>query len=36
MGAAILGLKAGEKTTFTAPNGKDIAVEIVKVETFTG
>jgi transcription elongation factor GreA len=36
MGAAILGLKAGEQTTFTAPNGKDIAVEITKIETFTG
>jgi transcription elongation factor GreA len=36
MGAAILGLKAGEKTTFTAPNGKDIAVEIKSVATFTG
>lgn len=36
MGAAILGLKIGAKTTFTAPNGKDIAVEVVNVETFTG
>jgi transcription elongation factor GreA len=36
MGAAILGLKAGEKTTFTAPNGKEIAVEIKSVATFTG
>jgi transcription elongation factor GreA len=36
MGAAILGLKAGEKATFTAPNGKDIAVEIKSVATFTG
>jgi transcription elongation factor GreA len=36
MGAAILGLKAGEKTTFSAPNGKDISVEIKSVATFTG
>lgn len=36
MGAAILGLKIGEKTTFTAPNGKEIAVEVVNVETFAG
>lgn len=36
MGAAILGLKVGEKTSFTAPNGKDIEVKVLKVETFTG
>lgn len=36
LGEAILGLKVGEKTTYTAPNGKDIAVEVVKVETYTG
>jgi transcription elongation factor GreA len=36
MGAAILGLKVGEKTVFTAPNGKDIAVEVINVATFTG
>jgi transcription elongation factor GreA len=36
MGAAILGLKVGEKTSFTAPNGKVIDVEVVRVETFTG
>jgi transcription elongation factor GreA len=36
MGAAILGLKVGEKTSFTAPNGREIAVEVVRVETFTG
>ena len=36
MGAAILGLKVGEKTIFTAPNGKDIAVEVINVATFTG
>lgn len=36
LGAAILGLKVGESTTYTAPNGKQIAVEILKVENFTG
>jgi transcription elongation factor GreA len=36
LGAAILGLKVGESTKYTAPNGREIAVEIVKVETYTG
>jgi transcription elongation factor GreA len=36
LGEAILGLKVGEKATYTAPNGKEIAVEIVKVETYRG
>jgi transcription elongation factor GreA len=36
LGAAILGLKEGDSTSYKAPNGKDIPVEIVKVETFTG
>ncbi|WP_438352493.1 transcription elongation factor GreA [Microbacterium sp. CJ88] len=36
LGAAILGLKIGEKTSYTAPNGREIAVEIVKVDTYTG
>lgn len=36
VGQAILGLKVGDKTSFTAPNGKDIAVEILNVETFAG
>ncbi|MEZ3159659.1 transcription elongation factor GreA [Microbacterium sp. BWT-B31] len=36
LGAAILGLNEGEKTSYTAPNGREIAVEIVKVETYTG
>lgn len=36
MGAAILGLKVGDKTVFTAPNGKDIDVEVINVATFTG
>ncbi|QJU53981.1 transcription elongation factor GreA [Herbiconiux sp. KACC 21604] len=36
LGAAILGLKIGEKTTYQAPNGRDITVEITDVATFTG
>ncbi|MFE7844423.1 transcription elongation factor GreA [Microbacterium sp. NPDC057407] len=36
LGAAILGRKEGEKTSYTAPNGREITVEIVKVETYTG
>ena len=36
LGQAILGLKIGEKASYTAPSGKDIAVEITKVETYRG
>lgn len=36
LGSSILGLKEGEKTSYTAPNGREIAVEIIKVDTFTG
>ncbi len=36
MGAAILGLQVGDTTSFTAPNGKDIEVKVLNVETFTG
>ncbi len=36
IGAAILGLKIGDKTSYTAPNGKEIAVEITDVQTWTG
>lgn len=36
LGAAIIGLKEGEKSSYTAPNGREIAVEIVKVETYDG
>ncbi|WP_322411854.1 transcription elongation factor GreA [Microbacterium invictum] len=36
LGAAILGKKEGEKTSYTAPNGREIAVEILKVETYSG
>ena len=34
LGQAIMGLKIGESSTFTAPNGAEIAVEILDVETF--
>jgi len=36
LGAAILGLKQGEKTTYTTPNGREISVEVTKVETWAG
>ncbi|MGO3833650.1 MAG: transcription elongation factor GreA [Microbacteriaceae bacterium] len=36
LGAAILGLKIGEKTSYVAPNGKDIPVEIIAVNTYEG
>ncbi|WP_298037183.1 transcription elongation factor GreA [uncultured Microbacterium sp.] len=36
LGIAILGLKVGEKTSYEAPNGKMIAVEVTNVETFAG
>ena len=36
LGAAILGLAEGEKTSYTAPNGREITVEVVKVETYAG
>jgi len=36
LGQAILGLKIGEKTSYEAPNGKSISVEITGVETFSG
>ena len=34
LGAAILGLKIGDETSYLAPNGKSIPVKIVKVETY--
>lgn len=34
LGTAIIGLKVGEETSYTAPNGKQIAVKILKVETY--
>lgn len=36
LGAAILGLKVGATASYLAPNGKDIPVEILKVETYAG
>jgi transcription elongation factor GreA len=36
LGAAILGLNTGDATEYTAPNGRQIPVTIVKVETYTG
>lgn len=36
LGAAILGLAEGGSTSYTAPNGREISVEIVSVATYTG
>jgi transcription elongation factor GreA len=36
LGLAINGLKVGQSTTYTAPNGNEITVDILKVETYTG
>jgi transcription elongation factor GreA len=36
LGAAIMGLKVNESTSYTAPNGLEISVTITNVETFTG
>jgi transcription elongation factor GreA len=36
LGAAILGQKEGAKVSYTAPNGREIAVEVLKVETYSG
>ncbi|MEO6825934.1 MAG: transcription elongation factor GreA [Microbacteriaceae bacterium] len=36
LGEAILGLKVGEKTSYTAPNGKAIQVAVSKVDTYAG
>ncbi len=36
LGAAIIGLKVGEKTAYTAPNGREIPVEVTGVETWAG
>ncbi|WP_207453604.1 transcription elongation factor GreA [Desertivibrio insolitus] len=36
LGEAIVGAKIGDTITYTAPNGRDIKVEILGVETFTG
>ena len=34
LGTAIIGLKVGDSTSYTAPNGKTITVEIDSVETY--
>ena len=34
LGKAILGMKVGDETSYTAPNGKSITVKIIKVETY--
>lgn len=36
LGLAINGLKVGSSTAYTAPNGKEITVEILKVATYSG
>ncbi|MWB98338.1 transcription elongation factor GreA [Agromyces seonyuensis] len=36
LGQAIIGLKVGDSTSYTAPNGRSIAVEITAVETWGG
>ena len=36
LGQAILGLKIGEKTSYEAPSGKSISVEVTGVETYSG
>lgn len=36
IGQAIVGLKAGEETSYAAPNGKVFEVKIVKVSTYVG
>jgi len=34
LGTAIIGLKVGDETSYTAPNGRSITVKILKVETY--
>ncbi|WP_448005374.1 transcription elongation factor GreA [Agromyces bauzanensis] len=36
LGAAILGLKVGDATSYTTPNGREIAVQVTGVETWGG
>ncbi len=36
LGRAILGARAGQAVTYTAPNGKDIKVTVVSFEPFSG
>ncbi|MDM4763399.1 transcription elongation factor GreA [Galbitalea sp. SE-J8] len=35
LGAAILGRREGDTTSYAAPNGRDIEVTVVKVETYS-
>jgi len=36
LGAAIIGLKVGDSTSYTAPNGREISVTVTGVETWGG
>src|SRR3954470_20455649 len=36
LGQAILGLRVGGSTSYTAPNGRSITVEVLKVEAYSG
>lgn len=36
LGQAILGLKVGDKSAYTAPNGKEFQVEVLNIEKYEG
>jgi len=36
LGSAIIGLKVGDATTYTTPNGREISVKVTGVETWAG
>lgn len=36
LGSAILGLKPGDSTSYTAPNGRSIPVKVIDAKPFTG
>ncbi|MFT4147908.1 MAG: transcription elongation factor GreA [Micrococcaceae bacterium] len=36
LGQAVLGLKKGDKASYTAPNGKEIKVQVKGIKPFTG
>lgn len=36
LGSAIMGLKKGDTTSYTAPNGKEFSVTVLKIEPFRG
>ncbi|MBO9705795.1 MAG: GreA/GreB family elongation factor, partial [Arthrobacter sp.] len=36
LGSAIIGHKEGDALSYTAPNGKEISVEIISAKPFTG